>query len=162
MPNHQMSALSGCNAIRRSVGGLWTAFCHPYARHQMRNRASSWVLPSDFTVSSWILRSIPGESSHPNWASITTVFPIPINYLALIGMEQKIEGRYLDRRRLLKLLEKLFPAKNYSVRVSRRTCSILWGPISWWLAAAVELLDFDNSQTPHGGEHERASTRSCW
>jgi len=41
----------------------------------------------------------------------------------VIGMDQQIiEGRYVDRKKLLKLLERLFPAKNFSVRVSLRTC----------------------------------------
>jgi hypothetical protein len=44
--------------------------------------------------------------------------------MASTGMEQQfqqtIEGRYLDRKKLLQTLEKLFPAKNYSVRVSQR------------------------------------------
>ena len=35
--------------------------------------------------------------------------------------QQTIQDRYLDRKKLLQTLEKLFPAKNYSVRVSRRT-----------------------------------------
>jgi hypothetical protein len=38
------------------------------------------------------------------------------------GMEEQIiEGRYLDRKMLLKMLEKLFPTKDYTVRVSLRT-----------------------------------------
>ncbi|PMD46643.1 hypothetical protein L207DRAFT_577490 [Hyaloscypha variabilis F] len=40
---------------------------------------------------------------------------------------QTIENRYVDRRKLLRVLEKLFPAKNYAVRL-QLNCWILTIP----------------------------------
>jgi hypothetical protein len=35
-----------------------------------------------------------------------------------MAYEQVIEGRYIDRKKLLQLLQKVFPERNYAVRVS--------------------------------------------
>jgi len=44
-----------------------------------------------------------------------------------MAYEQVIEGRYIDRKKLLQLLQKVFPERNYAVRL-QLNCWILTVP----------------------------------
>jgi hypothetical protein len=59
-----------------------------------------------------------------------------------MAYEQVIEGRYIDRKKLLQLLQKVFPERNYAVRVSWRA-GFVSGPNTLISAASIELLDID-------------------
>jgi hypothetical protein len=59
-----------------------------------------------------------------------------------MAYEQVIEGRYIDRKKLLQLLQKVFPERNYAVRVSWRA-GFASGSNTLISAASIELLDID-------------------
>jgi hypothetical protein len=59
-----------------------------------------------------------------------------------MAYEQVIEGRYIDRKKLLQLLQKVFPERNYAVRVSWRA-GFVSGSNTLISAASIELLDID-------------------
>ena len=75
-----------------------------------------------------------------------------------MSVEQVIEGRYIDRRKLLQMLKTTFGAGNFSTRVSSRrkfvckrihthaaTFNQLNAAINEFLTDAIKLLDLDHA-----------------
>jgi hypothetical protein len=117
VPDQQMQAYSDDLCSQMS---LWIPPCSSkpwvYRIGLLKILASTSPLILNSKDDSW-------KTKPPKLGFSETIFPDSCNPpLDSAGMEQQIiEGRYLDRKKLLNFLEKSFPAKNYSVRVSRRT-----------------------------------------
>ncbi|PMD54056.1 uncharacterized protein K444DRAFT_618517 [Hyaloscypha bicolor E] len=86
-------------------------------------------LTDGFAIDSWkLLRNQPSLRLQQS-SAFSEVSGASLLSVASMPAQQIIEGRYVDRRKLLLLLQKRFPARNYAVRL-QLNCWILTVPQS--------------------------------